>query len=462
MDRGTGATDKAPKPRRSMRQRVTFALFVYAIAFFAYLYGYSSVHQGLFPAPWIDAGIRNVSLVMSALGARPWYQTRNDRARPVTPSPSDDDGRLTLVSLIDAKRHSVVRVIDRQNAVVFSWDTDWFRTWPDADHVTEEELPKTHPGTQVHGMALMANGDLVFNFEFLGLMRLDPCGNVVWRLPYRTHHSIHVDEDGHLWVPGQRRHFAPDPDYPNHVPPFFEPVLLEVTPDGTIRTEISVFDLLRRNGLEGLLFMSTIENSDTAVSGDTLHLNDVEPYPRSWPAGVFGPGDVMISLRNINTVLVFRKSDLKVKWIKTGDFIRQHDPDFLDGNRILLFDNGNTLTPSGRHSRIRVIDAKTGTITTRYPPAGKKAARFFTWIMGKQQRLAHGGLLITDAMQGRVFEVDRSGRIVWQYVNQIEDGWVSVVSGAQRLPPRYDRQFFARLAERCKTAQHAPSLVKRE
>ena len=42
---------------------------------------------------------------------------------------------------------------------------------------------------------LLDTGDLIFNYENLGLVRVDVCGNVVWRLPYRTHHSIWRDEN---------------------------------------------------------------------------------------------------------------------------------------------------------------------------------------------------------------------------------------------------------------------------
>ena len=63
---------------------------------------------------------------------------------------------------------------------------------------------------------------------------------------------------------------------PNHDPGIVDPVILEVSLDGKIKSEIPVVDLLRDNGLSGLLYKSSTKNRDTSVTGDTLHLNDVE------------------------------------------------------------------------------------------------------------------------------------------------------------------------------------------
>ena len=74
--------------------------------------------------------------------------------------------------------------------------------------------------------------------------RLDLCGQVVWRLPYRTHHSIHLDDDGDLWVSAQVNRVDAGL-YPNYKPEFVEPMILEVSQDGQIKREIPVMRVLR-------------------------------------------------------------------------------------------------------------------------------------------------------------------------------------------------------------------------
>ena len=89
-------------------------------------------------------------------------------------------------------------------------------------------FPSERPGTHIHGAVVLEDGDIVYNYEHLGLVRLDLCGEVVWRLPYRTHHSVHQDDDGDLWVSAQINRDGEATGYPNHVLEFVDPIILEV------------------------------------------------------------------------------------------------------------------------------------------------------------------------------------------------------------------------------------------
>src|SRR5690606_1590368 len=135
------------------------------------------------------------------------------------------------------------------------WRIEWQDVWPEPpDYLIEDEIPKTRPGTIVHGAEIMENGDLVFNFEHLGMVRMDPCGNPVWRLPFRTHHSLFRDDDGNFWVSGQINHAQRLDRFPLYDPPFIEPMILKVSPGGEILLQKSLFDLLVDNRLQGLLY----------------------------------------------------------------------------------------------------------------------------------------------------------------------------------------------------------------
>jgi len=322
-----------------------------------------------------------------------------------------------------------------QGDILHEWKIDWFDIWPDAQHISEKAKPKSRPGTHIHGIVLLENGDIIFNFESLGLVRMDIDGKVVWKLPYQTHHSVHMDENGDLWVCGKINHKKPVPRIPNYKPTFGEYTALKVSQEGKILKEISAFDLLQKNNLSGLLYMGTLENESTKISGDTLHLNDVEPFPMSMEEGFFKHGDIMISLRNINTVIVFDKNE-KVKHVWTGSFIRQHDPDFISGNKISLFDNNNL---PNQYSRIIILSAPDNTIETYY--SGTEESPFFTNIMGKHQWLPNNNLLITESMVGRAFEITPEGRIVWEYNNLIGDKLVGIMEEAQRIPGSFSALF---------------------
>jgi hypothetical protein len=141
----------------------------------------------------------------------------------------------------------------------------------------------------------------------------------------------------------------------------------------------------------------------------------------------------MVSLRNVNTVLVFNRHSREIRFVDTGRFVRQHDPDFLDGNRISVYDNRNVGPESnGQQYRILIIDAAEG--TTRVHFEGNATTPFYSDIMGKHQWLPNGNLLVVESMRGRSFEMDSEGRVVWEYINYLQQGMIGLVEEVQRIP----------------------------
>ena len=211
-----------------------------------------------------------------------------------------------------------------------------------------------------------------------------------------------------------------------------------------------MLDILRENDLLGLMYLSTQKNRLPVVREDTLHLNDIETFPANLASDLFRPGDIMISLRNINTVLVVDSETLGVKFRTTGIFLRQHDPDFMANDVISVFDNRNLLPSTGpeeRHSRIIEIDARTG--EAHIVLSGRGEVPFFTAIMGVHQRLANGNALVTSSREGRLLELTADGELVWEYQNRIDGGRNGLLTQGQVLPPQMDRAFFDAARAEC-------------
>ncbi len=406
------------------------------------LYGMFSAKFNLFPYPAINEVLQEAGKIFRSAENNEWYYRDTSFTRHIpTHHPERMQPGPTLITSMAANHELSVRVFTPSGNVIHEWNPDWFELWPDCSHLPEERVPKSKPGTHIHGCLLMDNGDLVFNFEQLGLVRVDVCGEVRWRLPCLTHHSVTTDASGNMWICGELVHQHDLPQFKSLIPPVYEPTLLNVSPDGKVLREIRLFDILKKNHLNGLLILSTLLNENTRVTGDLLHLNDVESFPATLPEGSFKTGDLLVSLRNINTVLVLDAENLTVKYKTTGDVARQHDPDFIDGYTLSVFDNNNIrLGPEPPQSRI-VIKGVNGRVDSTYY-SGTAEEPFFTEIMGKHQWLENGNLLITESMRGRVFEIDRSGRIVWEFVNIIKPGVAGIVEQATRLSPRFDHTFF--------------------
>lgn len=408
------------------------------------------IHPLTVPGQVLDVSKNQVADALHMLGLKMpgYYYEREHANADAFHDPDAAQPGLTLITSATAEHRLDARIVTLDGTPVQVWPINWFDLWPDADHVPEMFRPKQHPGTHIHGAAIMDNGDLLFNFEFQGMMRLDVCGDVVWRLPYLTHHSIDRDErTGNFWVSGRIFHEEPTPRFPNHVPTFAEATVVEVTPAGEILTEISILELLERNDLDGLLYMDDfddIQRGRARTTGDTLHLNDVEVFPADLQSDVFDPGDLMISLRNIHTILVFDPKSQDIVYRQSGGFVGQHDPDFIGNDRISVFDNAAAHGEDAvRESRVVILDAaaEEGAEPEVYFE-GSDQQPFYTRVMGKHQWLDNGNLLLTESTGGRAFELDKEGDIVWQHLNIVDEGWVGLIDEAQRLPESFDAAFF--------------------
>ena len=232
------------------------------------------------------------------------------------------------------------------------------------------------------------------------------------------------------------------PGYAKVPAPFEEDYFVKVSPDGRVLEEISVLDLIYRSRLEGLLFANGAHDTEINVplSGDFMHLNDVdvltEELAPAFP--LFEAGDLLLSLRNLNLLMVIDPETQKVKWTRTGPFLRQHDPDFLPDGRISVFDNRRD--GSGNHgfggSRILSIDPRSsaGDVTIYGARPGQ---HFYTDTMGDHQPLENGNQLISESHKGHAFEIAPDGTVVWSWVNRWKDGSIGKIAQATRYPAHY-------------------------
>lgn len=426
--------------RQSLAERLPFVLFILAICGGIFAYGVAVGRYQVFPYKFLELAVEGFQDLQQKR-THPWYNKRVSHGKPpIFHDASQAQPGLNLVTCVTSDLHLAARLLDMDGEIRHEWSVDWFDCWPEPTHLPEHRIPRTRPGTFLHGCLLLENGDLVFNYEGCGLIRLNAQSEVVWRLPYQTHHSIALDDDGNLWVGGLRFYTEAQPDYPRYAPPFYADTLVKVSPAGELLEEWSLPQLLEDNGLTGLLEISQLKHPATEYT-DHLHLNDIEPFPGGMAPGFFGPGDIAVSMRNVSTVFVFEHATGRIKFVTTGKFLRQHDPDFVDGNHLTVYDNnyieaGIDLPDDVRRSRIVEVSAPDNVTSVIYE--GSKESPFYSGIMGKHQWLANGNLLITESMGGRAFELNPAGEIVWEFVNYIDDGVVGFVSEVTRLPPGAD------------------------
>lgn len=418
------------------RSTILKLLFGWALVCIPFAYGFAAGKFNVPPGRFLSGIIFNAAdLKWTLQGQPPRGFVRSREARTVIKHrPAEIAPGLTLIAGVGPAKHLGVWLVDTDGRPVHRWDLDWFRVWPDAKHLAPGVIPRKRPGGDIHGLWLSPNGDLTFNYDRLGMVQVDICDRVKWRLPVIAHHDMAVDDQGNFWVNGLTVHDNAKPGLVNYKGPIVEDEVFEVSPDGRLLRRISLFDLFLQNGLQGLLYMGSTDNRSTTMSGEVLHSNAIDVFHADMASGAFEPGDILVSLRNINTLVVFNPDTHEIKRVISGRFIRQHDAEFIDGWTVSAFDNNNLDLPQEKASS-RIVEYSVQTRLSRIVFEGTRKTPFYTQLMGKQQRLPGGGLLLSETSMGRALEVNARGELVWEYFNQFGPGVLGVIDEAERISP---------------------------
>lgn len=128
-------------------------------------------------------------------------------------------------------------------------------------------------------------------------------------------------------------------------------------------------------------------------------------------------GDVVVSFRNISTVIVIERSSGDIIWkLGAPPLAQQHAPTPLPNGNLLIFDNGtHRLDHPIPYSRVIEVDMATKEIVWTYQEG--YVSEFFSPYISNAERLPNGNTLICEGSFGRIFEVTQAGEVVWEYVN---------------------------------------------
>lgn len=340
-----------------------------------------------------------------------------------------------------------VRMIDMNGQELHRWEIDFFDLWSDPDHVfPAENLPKSKFNYHTQGFWPLPDGSIVANVSDLGAVRLDMCSQPVWTLDRMTHHSVARTREGNFWFSAH----IPLTETPRELLPRgfssddiarkligwgrnYNNSILLVSAKGETLKEFSVLQAVVDAGLEHALLASLLD-----FVADPTHLNDVEVVTAPLAERVDGvrPGDLLVSLRNMDMIAILDQDDGGMKWHKQGPWVRQHDPDIMLDGTIKIFNNRAKMV-GGWVTSSQILSYDPATDSTKVlHPVGEED-RFFTAIMGAQQRLDNGNLLITETLAGRVFEATSQGSVVWDYRLPYDDETASLFEIVTRVPADY-------------------------
>ena len=152
----------------------------------------------------------------------------------------------------------------------------------------------------------------------------------------------------------------------------------------------------------------------------------------------FTKGRVLLSLRNIDLVVLLDVESEEVVWTSKGvDLDRQHHPTMTSDGNIMLYDNGWE-----RRNATRVIQInQQKEIVWSYQAEPPES--FYSQYMGSAQELPNGNVLVANSGNNSAFEVNKNKEIVWRmgtinhggifrYTRFSKDCIQSVISGEKQ------------------------------
>jgi len=329
-------------------------------------------------------------------------------------------------------------LVDLAGTVVHAWNLPYDRIW-DASAVVQHPRPahqifwfKAH---------LFPNGDLLAVVEGngstpwgQGIIRIDRDSRLVWKFLDHAHHDFSIGADGRIYALTHRIRTEPLPGLAIQ-PPCLEDFIVVLSPEGKKLVEVSLFEAIRDSAFRHQFDNGSIKSDH----GEYLHANAARvvtaamarrlPFARA--------GQVCVSMPAHQSSLALVDLDKRrVEWLKVGSWRFQHDPDFLEDGRLLLFDNWGHTDPGG-HSRVIEYDPATEAVVWSY--AGQPDDIMQSGSRSGQQRLPNGNTLITESDAGRMIEVTPDKKVVWEFINPARGGkhgeLIAVISTGERIAP---------------------------
>ncbi len=313
-------------------------------------------------------------------------------------------------------------LLDMQGKIVHVWKMPFHAAWPRPQHI---QNPVGDEWIYVEKAHVFPNGDLVMIYTGIGdtpygygMVKLDKDSNILWTFDENAHHDFHVDpRSGNITALVQHMEKGDDKLYGTGSSTVLVDELVVLSPKGREISRLSIGDAFQ-NSPYALLLNDYQKNS---AQWDRFHTNSVDvlqpELAEKFP--MFAPGNVLLSIRNMDTVAVIDMDKKSVIWAYNGLWRAQHSAHFLSNGNILVFDNKGHA--EGRSIYSRIVEMNPATLGINWSFVGSQRNPFFTDSYGRVQRLPNGNTLITESLKSHVFEVDMAGKKVWEYrIPQVE------------------------------------------
>jgi len=312
-----------------------------------------------------------------------------------------------------------------EGAVIYTWIpplSEIFKkaTGDPGEFQTKATYPAQHP-------LLLEDGGLIFGSGEGPLVRIDACGSLTWLINRHFHHSIEIDHLGNLVVPVMMKN--KNTKLPLDIR---DDGFAIVSLNGKILEEYSVAEILLLNGYQGLIY--GVGEMET----DRIHLNDAQPILQNLVGSNIG--DVALSSRHLSTVLLVQPKTKKIKWLKTGPWLAQHDINILDDGKFSIF--GNDIIRIPKNPGVFIEDKDISNVY-KYDPQNNSVERPYYEMMlkeqiasstqGRSKILSNDDVFIEETNKGRLIRISKD-KVRWEYISSISPTTFGALHWSRYIP----------------------------
>lgn len=316
----------------------------------------------------------------------------------------------------------VATLMDMDGKVVKTWSVDPEKAFagPIEKHHSHEHF--------MRDASLMPDGGIVAMFDQIGLVRLDSDSHLLWAWRAPVHHDLVIDDTGTIWTLLHEKHPVRGM---HHEEPVLVDYLVELSSQGQVLRRVSLAECFQRSRFSPLLSNAPPDKEDV------FHSNSVAVLDGSLASrsAAFRRGNLLVSIKALNTIAVVDPDAAQVVWALTGQWYGQHSASLLPSGHLLLFDNLGSMRLA---SRVLEIDPFTQEVLWSFGGHVSGTKDLLSETVGWAERLANGNTLISESNYGRALEVTSGGKVVWEFVNPNRVGktkqLVAVIYFMHRVP----------------------------
>ncbi|WP_309386825.1 arylsulfotransferase family protein [Cerasicoccus frondis] len=417
---------------------IRIAAGIYLLVMIVFVWGYLSGRNSFFPGIFIEDAVEEIDAfidggkdsdksLVDLITMHPLvrksdfpYQGFNQVDRSFT-----DTGYLLVPRYEPNADQSIVELIRLADfSVVHTWV-------PPVEDIIEMAGRDIYNGSRERYYAqhplMLSDGSIVFNSGWGPLVRIDRDSKILWMTNFDVHHSIELDINGNIVVPLMSYYFIKYEDGTQHK--IRNDKFGVLNQEGEVLERYDVEEILLTNGFRGIYL--GIGN----LQSDRMHLNDVQPILKN--NGSAQVGDFALSLRNLSTVLLYRPSENRIIWLKTGPWLYQHDVDQLEDGSFSIFGNDifrreSKVLPANNISQVYIYTPETDQVSIPYDMTIKQA-KMQSNTEGRSTILENGDVFIEETNKNRLMRLGKD-QVRWYYANMISEDTSGSIHWSRYLP----------------------------